>query len=313
MASLGDEVAEVLARKLGWELITRNQLINRFFTQITDTRDQHLLTESAKFYLTQTKDNGTYLDFLMKALRDLARQQSAVLVGFGSQVIFADDPDTLHIRITAPEKVRISRVKRKFHVSDGEAEQILQTADKKHKRFVSTVFGSDLTDPGLYHLAINTASLTVDECVAAVMALQKEHALKRKIARETEKSEVIDHQTEHTVFKNPAETEFAKILDMYQIEYKYEPKTFPIEWDAEGNITMAFSPDFYLTKFDTYIELTIMNQKYVSEKKKKLKKVRELYPGTNINIVYKRDFHSLIERFSSFMGEPAPGPTAKPE
>ena len=89
---------------------------------------------------------------------------------------------------------------------------------------------------------------------------------------------------------------------MYHIEWLYEPRTFPIEWDAEGNITQAFSPDFYLTQFDTYIELTTMNQKYVTQKNRKARRVRELYPGTNVKIVYKKDFQSLIERFSAIAG-----------
>lgn len=298
MGSLGDEIAQALARKLDWELITRNQLNERFFAQIADGRDLHLLTESARFYLTPTQSGISYLDYLKQALCELARRQSAVLVGFGSSLIFADDPDALRIRIIAPEKVRINRVKRQFRVSDAEAEQILLTADKKHKRFVSTVFSNDLSDITLYDLTLNTASISTDECVAAIMAAQKEQAVRRKLAKETEKCDVINHQTVTPIFKNPTEAEFAKILDMYQIEWVYEPKTFPIEWDAEGNITLAFSPDFYLTKFDTYLELTTMNQKYVTEKNKKLKKVRELYPGTNVKIVYKKDFHSLVERFS---------------
>ena len=76
---------------------------------------------------------------------------------------------------------------------------------------------------------------------------------------------------------------------MYEIEWLYEPKTFPIEYDAEGNIKMAFSPDFYLPKFDIYLELTTMEQK-----------VREMYPGTNVRIVYKKDFLSLVERLKRF-------------
>ena len=84
---------------------------------------------------------------------------------------------------------------------------------------------------------------------------------------------------------------------MYGLEWEYEPHTFPIEWDSEGNITGAFSPDFYLPRFDTYIELTTMNQKYVSGKKKKMRKLKELYPGINIKMVFKSDFHSLLRRF----------------
>ena len=146
LGSFGDEIAEALARNLDWELINRNQLVPRFFADISDSREKHLLNESAKFFLSQTKTGGTYLDVLKKSLLDLAGRQSAVLVGFGSQIIFADFRDSLHIRITAPENIRQARIRKQFHVSENEAIQILETADRKHKRFVSAVFGIDLTD-----------------------------------------------------------------------------------------------------------------------------------------------------------------------
>jgi cytidylate kinase len=298
MGSLGDEIADALSRKLGWELISRDNLLTKFFVEITSVHERHMLTESARFYLNQNNGNGTYLDYLEQALFDLSLRQSAILVGFGSQVIFADDRTALHVRIIAPQNVRIARVRKQFHVSDNDAEQILNTADKKHKRFVATVFGVDLTDAASYHMTLNTASLSVDECVAAVMAMLKEREQIRQFEIESEQTEMINNPSDRPLFKNATEIEFAKILDMYQIDWKYEPRTFPIEWDAEGNVTLAFSPDFYLTRFDTYIELTTMNQRYVTMKNRKAKKVRELYPGTNIKLVYKKDFQSLIERFN---------------
>ena len=308
MGSLGDEIAEALSSRLGWELINRSQLIKRFFLNTTDSREQHLLNESPKFYLSACRSGGTYIDMLETALYDLASHQSAILLGFGSQVIFADDHESLHIRITAPDKVRVSRIRKQFRISEEEAIRVLDTSEKKHKRFVSTIYGIDLNDPSNYHLSLNTAHLSVDECVAAILSLQSEHALRVRIEKETESSESINHQSVLPVFKNPSEAEFARILDMYQLDWKYEPKTFPVEWDAEGNVTCAFSPDFYLTKFDTYLELTTMNQKYVTEKNKKMKRVRELYPGTNVRIVYKRDFLSLVERFHNAGGaEPQGG------
>ena len=298
MGSLGDEVAAALSRRLGWEVITRDILLTRFFQDIADPFELHMLTESAKFYLSPCRNNGTFLDFLRRNLYELAGRQSAILVGFGSQVIFADRPEALHVRIIAPQDIRVARVRKQFHISEENATNILTTADKKHKRFVATVFGIDLTDPQYYNLTLNTAAIPVDDCVAAILALVHEREVRQRMEKQTVNTEVINHQSARPVFKNPAEVEFARILDMYQIEWKYEPKTFPIEWDSEGNVTLAFSPDFYLTKFDTYIELTTMNQKYVTMKNKKAKKLRELYPGINIKIVYKKDFQSLVERFN---------------
>jgi cytidylate kinase len=297
MGSFGDEIAEALARKLDWDLIDRNQLIPRFFADISDSREKHLLNESAKFFLSETRNGGTYLDVLKAGLFELAAKQSAILVGFGSQIIFGDERDSLHVRITAPLKTRQNRIRKQFHVSESEAIQIIETADRKHKRFVSAVYGIDLTDASSYDLTLNTSQLSVDECVTAILSLQREHEQRIKAEQESKHDDSIDHQTDVPVFKNPSEADFAKILDMYQIDWKYEPKTFPVEWDAEGNVTLAFSPDFYLTKFNTYLELTTMSQKYVTQKNKKMKKMRELYPGTNVKIIYKKDFYSLIDRF----------------
>ena len=63
---------------------------------------------------------------------------------------------------------------------------------------------------------------------------------------------------------------------------------------------MSHPPDFFLPKFNLYLELTTMEQKYVTRKNKKVRLVRELYPGTNIQIVYKKDFADLVDRLRQF-------------
>lgn len=298
MCSYGDDVADALSRRLCWELITRKDLFSYFPGIAPNSYDQHMLSESAKYYLNSCGGEETFLDRLSRELTVFTENNPAVLVGFGSQMIFSGRRDALHVRLIASKDVRIARAKKQYHVSNEEAACILNTADKKHKRFVSTVYNADLTDPSLYHLILNTSLMSVDECVASIIALFRERERVRDVGQQAGAADIIDHLAERPVLKNQSEEEFAKILDMYQIDWKYEPKTFPIEWDAEGNITMAFSPDFYLTKFNTFIELTTMDQKYVTLKNKKVKKLRELYPGTNIKIVYKKDFYSLIERFN---------------
>ncbi|WP_242942831.1 cytidylate kinase family protein [Papillibacter cinnamivorans] len=299
--SLGDEFAHALAVRLGWELITRERIVSEFLSGFAGTHELQMLSESAKFYLHPGKDGKTFLEHLKQSLFEYTAGRPAVLMGFGSQVIFAGRPDALHIRVIAPESVRIGRIRQQYRVSEAEAKGILSTSDRKHKRFVSALFGADLTSETLYSLTVNTGDLSVGDCVEAVLALLRSREDSSRAEPDATpdviRPEVHLNPAEPPVFKNSAEQEFARILDMYRIEWKYEPKTFPIEWDAEGNVTLAFSPDFYLTRFDTYIELTTMNQKYVTRKNKKAKKLRELYPGINIKIVYKKDYATLLERF----------------
>jgi cytidylate kinase len=294
MGSLGDEIAKELAQRLQWDFLDRSQLIDRFFSEGTSEHERRQLAESARFFLAVSPDGRTYIQRLEEGLTQLASERPLILLGFGSQVLFARHEDAVHIRITAPLPVRLARVKEQFNATDETAGQILDQADRRHRRFVSTVFQRDCADESLYHLILNTGFLTVPEAAEAVTALLDI----RKVQREQPGPPPVPAAPAAIRFKNQSEVEFARILDMHQIEWKYEPRTFPVEWDAEGNVTLAFSPDFYLVQFDTYIELTTMNQRYVTEKNKKLRRVRELYPGTHIKIVYKKDFHELVERFS---------------
>ena len=58
----------------------------------------------------------------------------------------------------------------------------------------------------------------------------------------------------HPHFSHPAEEAFAKVLDFYGIEWEYEPRSFPIQWDRDGRVMEAFTPDFYLPEADIYID-----------------------------------------------------------
>jgi hypothetical protein len=95
-------------------------------------------------------------------------------------------------------------------------------------------------------------------------------------------------------FVHPIEAEFARILDYYGIEWQYEPTTFPLEWDEEGNVTRAFSPDFYLTEEDRYIELTTVRPKLVTIKNKKIKRMAELYPDVDVTLLKRSDLRDMM-------------------
>ena len=98
-------------------------------------------------------------------------------------------------------------------------------------------------------------------------------------------------------FAHRSERQFAQLLDFYQIEWQYEPKSFDLEWDQDGNVIKRFTPDFYLPAFDLYIEITTLNQKLVTKKNRKVRRLRELYPNVNCKIFYQRDYLSLVTKY----------------
>ena len=303
--SLGDEIADALASRLGTVVISRKYALDNFFGEINPGLLARL-NESAKFFETTLPDsNRTYADILVERIRAMAsesKDKDLIILGLGGSVLLAGYPNAVHIRVTASESTRLNTIARKYRITAAEASEVLDIGDRKHKRFVKTVYGKDITSPELFDLILNTDRLSVDECVDAIVELARKHDIRVKLAESNANSKTIDHQTRNISFKNETEEEFARILDLYNIEWLYEPKTFPVEWDAEGNVTMAISPDFYLPRFNLYLELTTMDQRYVTKKNKKMRLVRELYPGTNIRIVYKKDFNELVERLKMFGG-----------
>ena len=95
-------------------------------------------------------------------------------------------------------------------------------------------------------------------------------------------------------FAHNIEEEFARILDYYGIEWLYEPRTFALAWDEQGNVTQAFAPDFYLPGEDLYVELTTMRPKLITRKNRKLRRLKELYPEINVKLFRRQDLRDLL-------------------
>ncbi|NLG99426.1 MAG: hypothetical protein GX491_18890 [Chloroflexi bacterium] len=99
------------------------------------------------------------------------------------------------------------------------------------------------------------------------------------------------------VFIHPIEEAFARILNFYGVEWQYEPRTFPLEWDENGNVIEAFKPDFYLPQQDLYVELTTLRPKLVRHKNRKLRRIKELYPEVNVKLFKRRELRNMMLRF----------------
>ena len=97
-------------------------------------------------------------------------------------------------------------------------------------------------------------------------------------------------------FGHPSEEEFAKLLDFYRIEWLYEPRSFPLAWQ-DNKLTEMFTPDFYLPELDMYIELTTLKQSLITEKNRKLRHLKELYPEINIRLLNKKDYLRLLAKY----------------
>ena len=70
-----------------------------------------------------------------------------------------------------------------------------------------------------------------------------------------------------------------------------------LESDRHGNPVQAFTPDFYLPAYDLYIEITTLNQKLVTKKNRKARRLRELHPDLQVKVLYQRDYLHLLVKY----------------
>lgn len=98
-------------------------------------------------------------------------------------------------------------------------------------------------------------------------------------------------------FANRSEFEFARLLEFYGIVWEYEPRCFPIGFNAEGSPDRWFKPDFYLPAQDRFIELTTRARKATQDKKTKLRLLHEHHPQVRCMILYRNDYLNLAASF----------------
>ena len=140
--SLGDEIADAHASKLGTVVISRKYALENFFGEINPgTLDR--LNESAKFFETTLPGSKrTYADILVEKIRTLvsaSKDKDLIILGMGGSVLLDSFPGALHIRVTASETTRLNTIARKYRITTDEAAEVLNIADRKHKKFVTRI------------------------------------------------------------------------------------------------------------------------------------------------------------------------------
>jgi hypoxanthine phosphoribosyltransferase len=106
-------------------------------------------------------------------------------------------------------------------------------------------------------------------------------------------------------FAHESEARFARILDFYGVPWEYEPVEFALHWDGEGHVTAGFRPDFWLPEQRIFVELTTLNQRLVTKKNAKVRRLRLLHPEVRVTLLYQRDTLGLLAKYG--LGGDGPG------
>jgi cytidylate kinase len=313
VGSEGETVAGRVAKGLGFAAVDRELLEG--LVQAHGLTGRELDESDEERGETGTAvASGVHVDYLQAVLLELAGQQDIVVVGRGGQFLFRECPWSLHVRVVASPGFRRAALQRIQDVHDAEIDGMLEEADRRRADWIRHHYGGDWEDPTHYDLIVRTDRLGSE---GAATVIQEAADLRGIAGHIPEIAAWIEQGGVERLggrsggapgFVHPSEAELARVLDFYRIRWQYEPTSFPLEWDEAGNVTEAFTPDFYLTDLDLYLELTTLKQSLVTDKNRKIRKFRELYPDTRLKVFYGRDFRSLVQKYGLPPTAPGPAP-----
>ena len=115
-------------------------------------------------------DDNRYLRALESVIKELARSQSLVIRGRGSQFILKDYPRTLHVLTVAPLELRLRRVMQELKVDKEVAKQEIARFDSSSRKFIKRYFQGTWEDPVHYDLVVNTEHLSFQAAASLVVS-----------------------------------------------------------------------------------------------------------------------------------------------
>lgn len=249
-------------------------------------------------------------------LLSLGLEQHLLLCCTGAEILAGDLPDAFRFHVVAPESIRRENVAADCGLGRKEAKVRLRKLASAQFLKRKRRFGRKISPLTGFDLIVNAQAMTPAEMVELLASAVKSRGLleagflSSQVAAKAQfqvrlklaKYGIVPPalvQVERKPFGHPSEEVFANLLDFYRIEWDYEPRSFPLQWDKDGKVSEAFTPDFYLPEFDLYVELTTMKQANVTRKNRKVRLLRAIYPHVNIQVFYQKDVQDLVMKYRS--------------
>jgi shikimate kinase len=171
----GGEIAQLLARRLGWKLW--DQLLTEEIARLADCPKSVIEVREEKtdplyYRLFKSFLRGSYegslnahklklvdseciLKFTEQVVRDAAKTGNSVIVGRGSQQFLKNRQDTLRVFLYAPREDKVRRLLARGK-SENEAQELVDTVDQERLDFIQKYFHVEWPDRPIYHAMMNT-------------------------------------------------------------------------------------------------------------------------------------------------------------
>lgn len=172
--SRGRDVAEQVARELGYDCISREIILKASdefnIPEATLVRAVH---DAPSILDRFTRGKQRYVAFIRATLLNYARKDNVIYHGFAGHFFLRDVPGVLKVRIIADLEDRIKEGMRRDGTTAEEARYTIKRDDEERRKWALHLYGVDTSDFDLYDMLLNTKVMTVQDAVGTILrALQ---------------------------------------------------------------------------------------------------------------------------------------------
>lgn len=164
--SKGKEIAEKVSKKLGYECVSRDILIEA--SEYFNTPEVKLIRalHDAPSILDRFKSGKKrYIAYTEEAFLWRVHQDNVVYHGLAGHFFLKGVTHNLKVRIIADLNDRVKLEMERENISEEEARRIIQKDDKERQKWSMALYGIDTTDSSLYDMVLHIHKLTVDDAV----------------------------------------------------------------------------------------------------------------------------------------------------
>ncbi len=122
----------------------------------------------------QELDDQRFKEVTTEVIKDMAKVGNAVIIGRGGCVILKDEPSVLHVGVVAELDDRIARIMDRHHLEKEDAEKYTNNWDKAREAYFRKFFKVSAMDPMLYHVVINTSTMSLDYATDVIIKIAKD-------------------------------------------------------------------------------------------------------------------------------------------
>lgn len=168
--SRGKEVAEKLARKLNYECISRDIILEASeHFNIPELKLIRAIHDAPTILDRFTYGKERYIAFFRAALLTHLQRDNIVFHGLAGHFFLQRLPHVLKVRISADLEDRVEEEMKREKISAEEARMVLVNDDAERRKWGLQLYGQDTWNPLLYDMVLHIGNIRVDEAVSIIL------------------------------------------------------------------------------------------------------------------------------------------------